>query len=46
MGESFFADLEAAPRPVVAPADPVAKSLARRNRRGGEHAEADETFAA
>jgi tRNA-dihydrouridine synthase B len=46
MVEAFFADLEGSPRPVVAPADPVAKSMARHNRRGGEHAEADETFAA
>ena len=35
MGEAFFADLEASPRPAVAAADPVAKSVARRNRRGG-----------
>ncbi|HXU61434.1 MAG TPA: tRNA dihydrouridine synthase DusB [Polyangia bacterium] len=51
IGEAFFADLEAAeasgsPRVSVAPADPVAKSMARHNRRGGEHAEADETVAA
>jgi nifR3 family TIM-barrel protein len=46
MGEAFFEDLEATPRQTVAPADAVAKSMARHNRRGGEHAEADETFAA
>ncbi|HXJ22296.1 MAG TPA: tRNA dihydrouridine synthase DusB [Polyangia bacterium] len=46
MGEAFFAELEAAPRQAVAPADPVAKSVARQNRRGGEHTEADETVAA
>jgi tRNA-dihydrouridine synthase B len=46
MGEAFFEGLEVAPRQAVAPADPVAKSMARHNRRGGEHAEADETFAA
>jgi tRNA-dihydrouridine synthase B len=51
LGEAFFADLEAAeaagsPRPLIAPADPVAKSMARHGRRGGEHTEADETCAA
>ena len=47
LGETFFADLEAAeaagsPRPLIAPADPVAKSMARHGRRGGEPTEADE----
>ena len=51
IGESFFTDLEAAEaagtRPVaVAPADPVKKSMARHNRRGGSHAEAEETASA
>ena len=48
IGETFFADLEAAEaagtlRVAVAPADPVKKSMARHNRRGGSHAEAEET---
>jgi tRNA-dihydrouridine synthase len=47
LGEAFFAELEAAeaagsPRPLIAPADPVAKSMARHGRRGGEPTEADE----
>ncbi len=51
MGDQFFAQLEAAeasgsPRVAVSTADPVAKSMARHNRRGGDHAEADEPFAA
>jgi nifR3 family TIM-barrel protein len=48
MGEAFFADLEAAEaaghaRPMLAPADPISKSLARHGRRSGGHAEADES---
>ena len=51
LGEGFFLELEAAeaagsPRPLIAPADPVAKSMARHGRRGGEHTEADETCVA
>ena len=51
LGEAFFAELERAeaagsPRPLIAPADPVAKSMARHGRRGGEHTEADETCVA
>jgi tRNA-dihydrouridine synthase B len=51
LGEAFFAELEAAeaagsPRPLIAPADPVAKSMARHGRRGGEPTEADETCVA
>jgi nifR3 family TIM-barrel protein len=51
LGEAFFAELEAAeaagsPRPLLAPADPVAKAMARRGRRAGGHAEADETCVA
>ncbi len=47
LGESFFSELEAAeaagsPRPMIAPADPIAKSMARHGRRGGEPTEADE----
>ena len=47
LGQTFFADLEAAeaagsPRPLLGPADPIAKSMARHGRRGGEHTEADE----
>jgi tRNA-dihydrouridine synthase B len=47
MGEAFFAELEAAEaagqaRPMLAPADPISKSLARHGRRAGGHAEADE----
>ena len=53
MGEAFFADLEAAARGGVGdgalattPADPIAKSVARNNRRDGRHAEAEEPCAA
>jgi nifR3 family TIM-barrel protein len=51
MGEAFFAELEAAEaagnaRPMLAPADPISKSLARHGRRAGGHAEADETCVA
>jgi tRNA-dihydrouridine synthase len=51
MGEAFFAELEAAeaagrPRPMLAPADPVAKSMARHGRRAGDHSEADEVCVA
>ncbi|HVV51230.1 MAG TPA: tRNA dihydrouridine synthase DusB, partial [Polyangia bacterium] len=51
MGEAFFGELQAAeaagrPRPMLAPADPVAKAMARHGRRAGEHSEADETCAA
>jgi nifR3 family TIM-barrel protein len=51
MGEAFFSELEAAeaagnPRPMLAPADPVSKAVARRGRRGGGHAEADESCVA
>ncbi|HEX3903333.1 MAG TPA: tRNA dihydrouridine synthase DusB [Polyangia bacterium] len=51
LGEAFFGELEAAeaagsPRPMIAPADPVAKSMARHNRRGGEPVEADEACVA
>jgi len=43
MGESFFAQLRAAGDEVVTrPADPVAKSVARKDRRSGGHAEASE----
>jgi hypothetical protein len=48
MGELFLSAGEApeppGTRPVaVTPADPVKKSMARHNRRGGSHAEAEET---
>ncbi len=51
LGEKFFAELEAAevagsPRPLLAPADPISKSMARHGRRAGGHAEADETCVA
>jgi tRNA-dihydrouridine synthase B len=51
LGEAFFEGLQAAeaagsPRVAVAPADPVAKSMARHGRRGGAHTEADEPAAA
>ncbi|MFL5305454.1 MAG: tRNA dihydrouridine synthase DusB [Polyangia bacterium] len=51
LGETFFADLEAAEaagtlRVAVSPADPVKKSMARHNRRGGSHAEAEEIASA
>jgi nifR3 family TIM-barrel protein len=49
MGETFFADLVSEgeePRShTTRPADPVAKSLARHERRSGGHAEADEPCA-
>jgi tRNA-dihydrouridine synthase B len=51
LGEAFFAELEAAAaagnaRPMLAPADPVSKAMARHGRRAGGHAEADETCVA
>jgi nifR3 family TIM-barrel protein len=51
MGRAFFSELEAAesagmPRPMLAPADPVAKSMARHGRRAGSHDEADEACVA
>ena len=51
MGEAFFTELEAAeaagmPRPMLVPADPVSKSMARHGRRAGSHSEADECVAA
>jgi tRNA-dihydrouridine synthase B len=50
MGEAFFAELEAfevaGTRLVTVPADPIAKALARRNRREGDRSEADETCVA
>ncbi len=51
MGEAFFGGLAAAeaagtPPPPTAPADPIAKSVARQNRRSGGHTEADETCVA
>jgi tRNA-dihydrouridine synthase B len=51
IGDAFFGGLEASEaagdaRVATAPADPVAKALARHNRRAGGHAEADEPCAA
>jgi nifR3 family TIM-barrel protein len=50
MGEAFFAELEAAeaagmPRPLLAPANPITKSMARHGRRAGAHTEAQEEVA-
>jgi hypothetical protein len=50
LGEAFFAGLhargEGAALLTTAPADPVAKSLARHDRRNGDHSEAPEPCAA
>ena len=52
LGEAFFAELEAraaagdAAALATTPADPVAKSVARNNRRDGGRAEAEEPCAA
>jgi tRNA-dihydrouridine synthase B len=47
IGEEFFTELEndASSHPLTRPADPVAKSRARHERRSGGHAEADEPCA-
>ena len=53
MGEAFFADLETAARAgagdgalATTPADPIAKSVARNDRRDGRPVEAEEPCAA
>ena len=52
MGDAFFADLESTARAgsgdaalATTPADPVAKSVARNNRRDGRRVEAEEPCA-